>query len=169
MSKWGSCDYKQLKTLKKRLQKFQNYGLDKFCTDASKELAARLLALVIPATPVGQYPADSGKKGGTLRRGWTANSEKEAMYGALFDGSAASANAYAKSLEISKNGSEYVITVTNPVEYASYVEFGHRTPSGNGWVKGQYFLTISENKLKNIAPAIIERKLNAKLRRIFNG
>lgn len=169
MSKWGSCDYKQLQALQERLQKLQAVDLDKFCIDVSKELAARLLALVIPATPVGQYPADSGKKGGTLRRGWTANSEKEAMYGALFDGSATSANAYAKSLEISKNGSEYVITVTNPVEYASYVEFGHRTPSGNGWVKGQYFLTISENELKNRAPAIIERKLSAKLREVLGG
>ena len=43
----------------------------------SVALAARLLALVIPRTPVGQYPRSSGKKGGTLRRGWTARTEQE--------------------------------------------------------------------------------------------
>ena len=45
------------------------------------KLAARLLALVIPRTPVGQYPKGSGKKGGTLRRGWTAKTDEEAATG----------------------------------------------------------------------------------------
>lgn len=164
MSKWGGCDYKQLKALQEKLNKLQAVDLNKFCEDASKELAARLLALVIPATPVGKYPKGSGKKGGTLRRGWTAKTEQEASSGGKQD-----PVAYAASLPIEKNGSEYVITVINPVEYASYVEFGHRTRGGNGWVQGQYFLTISETELNKQAPAIIERKLSALLREVFNG
>lgn len=67
--RWGDVDYKQLQKLRDNLQKLQDMDLDKFCEDVSKELAARLLALVIPRTPVGQYPRSSGKKGGTLRRG----------------------------------------------------------------------------------------------------
>ena len=76
--RWGDVDYKQLQKLRDNLQKLQDMDLDKFCEDVSKELAARLLALVIPRTPVGQYPRSSGKKGGTLRRGWTARTEQEA-------------------------------------------------------------------------------------------
>lgn len=69
---WGNCDYKQLQRLRDSLATLQSMDMDRFCTEVSKELAARLLALVIPRTPVGQYPKSSGKKGGTLRRGWTS-------------------------------------------------------------------------------------------------
>ena len=53
--KWGRCDYRQLIKLRDNLAKLQRMDLDKFCRDTSKELAARLLSLVIPATPVGKY------------------------------------------------------------------------------------------------------------------
>jgi hypothetical protein len=56
MANWGSCDYEQLKRLEENLQKLQKADMQKFCIDASKELAARLLALVIPRTPVGKKP-----------------------------------------------------------------------------------------------------------------
>ena len=69
MSKWGKVDFSELEGL---LRQFEKLDVDKLCRDASKELAARLLALVIPKTPVGQYPKGSGKVGGTLRRGWTS-------------------------------------------------------------------------------------------------
>ena len=164
MARWGNCDYKQLQQLRENLEKLQSMDLDKFCRDASKELAARLLALVIPRTPVGQYPKASGKKGGTLRRGWTAKTHDEAASG----GGKTDAKAYASALPITKSGNNYTIEVINPVEYASYVEFGHRTPSGKGWVPGQYFLTLSESDLERIAPGIIERKLEALLREVFN-
>ena len=142
--RWGDVDYKQLQKLRDNLQKLQDMDLDKFCEDVSKELAARLLALVIPRTPVGQYPRSSGKKGGTLRRGWTARTEQEAA-----------------------GGGKVYIEVINPVHYASYVEFGHRT-RGGGWVAGQYFLTLSEKDLERVAPAVIEKKLEALLREAFN-
>ena len=60
---WGNCDYKQLQRLRDSLATLQSMDMDRFCTEVSKELAARLLALVIPRTPVGQYPKSSGKKG----------------------------------------------------------------------------------------------------------
>lgn len=53
------------------------------------------------------------------------------------------------------------------MEYASYVEFGHRTRGGKGWVNGQYFLTLSEHDLERLTPALIERKLEALLREVF--
>lgn len=161
--KWGRCEYRQLIKLRDNLAKLQSTDLDKFCRDTSKELAARLLSLVIPATPVGKYPKASGKKGGTLRRGWTARTELEAAS----RGGNSNAQAYAQAMPISKQGTTYVVEVINPVHYASYVEFGHRTPGG-GWAEGQYFLTISEQQLRGRAPAIIEDKLKKLLRGAFN-
>lgn len=54
------------------------------------------------------------------------------------------------------------------MHYASYVEFGHRTRGGQGWVAGQYFLTLSERDLERMAPAILEKKLERLLREAFN-
>ena len=162
---WGNCDYKQLQRLRDSLATLQSMDMDRFCTEVSKELAARLLALVIPRTPVGQYPKSSGKKGGTLRRGWTSKTQADAAS----RGGSNDAKAYAEALPVRKSGNAYIIEVINPVEYASYVEFGHRTRDGDGWVPGQYFLTLSEQDLERLAPGVIERKLEAMLREVFNG
>lgn len=163
--RWGSCDYKQLQKLRENLSKLQEVDMDRFCHEVSKDLAARLLALVIPRTPVGKYPRTSGKKGGTLRRGWTARTEGEAFSRSQ---SGANAREYADALPITRQDSTYTVEVINPVRYASYVEFGHRARGGAGWVEGQYFLTLSEQDLRSLAPALIERKLEKRLREVFN-
>lgn len=155
MAKWGSADFKELKKLQQNMHKLADADYDAFCRSCCKELAARLLALVIPKTPVGKYPQASGKKGGTLRRGWTANNEK-------------GAKSYAQTLQVSKTGNNYTIEIINPVEYASYVEYGHRTRNGAGWVPGRYMLTVSEEKLRQMTPTILERKLLAKLKEVFD-
>lgn len=159
---WGSCDYRQLQKIRDNLDRLERMDMNKFCQDVSKELAARLLALVIPRTPVGRYPKSSGKKGGTLRRGWTARTAGEAATSSSMD-----AKAYAAALPVSRQGRNFYVQVINPVEYASYVEFGHRTRGGKGWVNGQYFLTLSEHDLERLTPALIERKLEALLREVF--
>lgn len=161
--RWGNCEYQQLKKLRDNLQRLQDADLDTFCREASKELAARLLALVIPRTPVGRYPKESGKKSGTLRRGWTARTEQEAAGGGKTDPAA-----YANALPVFRRGRNFYIEVINPVSYASYVEFGHRTRGGGGWVAGQYFLTLSEKDLERLAPAVVEKKLEKLLRGAFN-
>jgi hypothetical protein len=61
--------------------------------------------------------------------------------------------------EVNKNGNTYTIEIINPVEYAEYVEYGHRTPSHKGWVKGKFMLTVSTKELEADAPKIIEKKL----------
>ena len=66
-----------------------------------------------------------------------------------------------------ERGRTFYIEVINPVHYASYVEFGHRTPGGKGWVAGQYFLTLAESQLESRAPAIIEKELEKKLKEVF--
>jgi hypothetical protein len=126
--------------------------------------AARLLAKVIKRTPVGQYEESTGVTGGTLRRGWTAETEEAAKSGGSSD-----AKAYVDSLQITKIGNVYQIEIINPVFYASYVEYGHRTLDHKGWVEGRFMLTISEKELDTQAPSILEKKLLKYLEECFDG
>ena len=71
---------KQLEELQKKLEKASIKDIDTFCESCTKEIAARLLRKVIKRTPVGQYPSGSGKAGGTLRRGWSAQKDIKVHY-----------------------------------------------------------------------------------------
>ncbi|TKI66623.1 HK97 gp10 family phage protein [Lysinibacillus mangiferihumi] len=82
--------------------------------------------------------------GGTLRRGWTIG-------------------------QVKKSGSVYEIEVINPVEYAQYVEFGHRTSNHQGWVPGRFMMTISADQVEQQAPTILQKKLYTMLKEAFNG
>lgn len=164
MARWGKCDFRQFERVQKNLQRLQRIEFENFCRDAAKELTARLLAKVIKRTPVGQYEPSSGVIGGTLRRGWTAETEDEARSGGSTD-----VKAFVESLEVTKIGNVYQIEIINPVMYASYVEYGHRTRDHKGWVEGRFMLTISEQELDQQAPAIIERKLEKILGGLFDG
>lgn len=154
MGKMGGFSISDVKKLQKQLNKIQQDQVEAFIDACAKELAARLLAKVIKRTPVGQYPASSGKKGGTLRRGWTSKTHEEAA-----SGGKASAKAYTDSLTIHHYGNTLVIEIVNPVEYASYVEYGHRTADHKGWVQGRFMLTTSEQEIQNIAPKVLEAKI----------
>lgn len=152
-----------------RMGRFQASDLEKFCSElqklegninefleqCTKELAARLLRLVIKRTPVGEYPQSSGKKGGTLRRGWTVGQ------------SPSSTNGVTGSMTVRHFGDTYIIEIQNPVEYAVYVEYGHRTPNKKGWVRGEFMMTISERELERMAPEILEKKIRRFLGGIF--
>lgn len=144
MGRMGNFNIDGLKKFRDELNKLQDP--DKFVEACAKELAARLLRMVVKRTPVGEYPKSLGKKGGTLRRGWTG--EKRS-----------SAQNYADSLTVHHFGDTYVIEIVNPVEYASYVEYGHRTANHKGWVKGRFMMTISEQELEKIAPKVLENKI----------
>ena len=144
MGRMGNFNIDGLKKFRDELNKLQDP--DKFVEACAKELAARLLRMVVKRTPVGEYPKSSGKKGGTLRRGWTGSKRS-------------SAQGYADSLTVRHSGDTYVIDIVNPVEYVSYVEYGHRTANHKGWVMGQFMMTISVRELEKIAPKVLERKI----------
>lgn len=182
MGRMGKFTASDLKKLQKQLNKIQAGNVDAFVEECAKELAARLLAKVIKRTPVGDYSKEievtarkdsknhkkgetykkkinpSGKMGGTLRRGWTSQSHKEAESG-TGKSSAKDGVAYADSLKINHYGGFLVIEIVNPVEYASYVEFGHRTADHKGWVQGRFMLTMSEHEIQAIAPKVLEAKI----------
>ena len=155
MAKIGNLKIKGLEELQKELNSLQQ-NTDEMLEACAKELAAQLLWMVVKRTPVGDYSGDSytcvsgeqhkgnkvpGKVGGTLRKGWTIG-------------------------EIRKEGNVYKIDIINPVEYASYVEYGHRTAYHKGWVKGHFMMTISEQELEKIAPKVLEKKIKKMLSNI---
>lgn len=139
ISNWGSCDFKELKELQKRLQNQAEH--QKLIEQCAKSLAARLLRMVRERTPVGQH---KNHVGGTLRRGFTIG-------------------------EIQKQGDTYQIEVINSVEYASFVEYGHRTRNHKGWVPGKFMLTISEKNIKEKSPAILESMIKKYLQEVVYG
>lgn len=149
----ANVDFSELNKFRQNIKKsLSDEQVNLFMEECAKELAARLLAKVIKRTPVGKYPKSVGKKGGTLRRGWTTGQN---------------AKSYADSLNVNHYGGVYVIEIVNPVEYASYVEFGHRTRNHSGWVEGKFMLIISEQEIQASAPAILESKLKKKLGECF--
>lgn len=184
MAGMGNFDYKELKELRDKLNKLQNP--DVFVEECTKELAQRLLARVIKRTPVADYSRQievtakrdsknhkkgevyskrinpSGKRGGTLRRGWTA--QKGAGSEGLKTGSA---KQFVDTLKVHHFGDTFVIEIINPVEYASYVEYGHRTANHKGWVPGRFMMTISEKEIRELAPSLLEKKIRKYLEGAF--
>ena len=143
MGKYGSIDIQGFKKLQEELNKMKNYN--DFVESCAKELAARLLAKVVRRTPVGDYSKEievvakkdskNHKKGDTYKKKINPSGK---MGGTLRRGWTIG--------EIKK-------------EYASYVEYGHRTPNHKGWVEGHFMMTISEQELQTIAPKVLENKL----------
>ena len=147
----GHVDSAQLREFVQRVEtELGAAKMELFLESCAKELAARLLTKTIRRTPVGQY---AHRVGGTLRRGWTAEQQQNVA-------------AYVSSLNVAHGSGIYTIEIVNPVYYAPYVEYGHRTKNG-GWVEGKFMLTISEQEVQNDAPKILERKLQRKLGEIF--
>ena len=187
MGKMGGFSAGDMKKLQQQLLELQKTNED-FLEKCAKELAARLLAKVIKRTEPGDYSKEievvakrnskyhkkgdtykkkinpSGKMGGTLRRGWIAKTHEEAEAGSGKPGAAEAAQ-YANSLPIKREGDLFVVEIVNPVEYASYVEYGHRTAGHKGWVPGKHMLTISEREIQAIAPGVLE----ARLRKVLEG
>lgn len=161
----NNVNYAQLDAFRQHVkQSLTGNQVELFIESCAKELAARLLAKVIKRTPV-RKPEDCppGVKGGTLRRGWTAQSNGSGSEGLNTNG----ARQYVDSLHVNHYGGVYVIEIKNPVKYASYVEFGHRTRNHSGWVEGKFMLTISEQEIQANSSKILESKLKKKLGECF--
>ena len=103
----------------------------------------------------GKKVPNTKKIGGNLRRNWTIG-------------------------QVFKNGNLYSVEVINPTHYASYVEYGHRQTPGRfvpvlgkklkrAWVPGRFMLTISENEIKENMDAILEKKLDSILKKVFGN
>lgn len=140
MGRAVKVNIKGLKELKQNLSE-QQKQIDNYIRLLTCDIASLLLRKVKKRTPVGVYP---DKTGGNLRRGWTIG-------------------------EVVKTSNGYKVEVINSVEYASYVEYGHRTRNHKGWVPGRFMLTISENEIRDNLESIIQKRLKVILERMKNA
>ena len=189
MGRCGKAEFKELKEFQKRLeQAAKEEEIHAFMEDSLRELAARLLRAVVKRTPVGKAPklgdktvkiavrgADgrkrqrsfltregailqkywSGYTGGTLKKSWTVGN-------------------------VQRKGGSYEIEIINPVEYASYVEYGHRQKPGRyvpalgkrlktAWVPGRFMLTLSLKDLNSALPRLLQKRMEMYLRRVMDA
>lgn len=178
MGRNGNFNFREFERVAKNLEKLAKEK-DKLFQDAAKELAARLLTLVIEKTPVGDYPAGSGMTGGTLKRGWVSKTHEEAFNNRKKEPGARDIQAFLNTMEIGCKGDAYTIEIVDPAEYASYVESGHRQTPGRyipaigkrlkkSWVEGKFMMRESVEDLQKIAPQVLERRIEKFLRECLN-
>lgn len=117
-----------------------------FIESVMNQLGNIMLDGVKRATPVGQYDnmvyfvsdgkllafegPDTPRQGGELKRNW------------IFEG-------------VEKQGNDYIVTISNNTEYASWVENGHRKADHSGWVEGKFFLKITMDDIMDQLPSIV--------------
>lgn len=73
---------------------------------------------------------------------------------------------------IIKQGDTYKIVIYNQIEYANFVEKGHRIVIAGrtvGFVDGQFMLELTEREMERIAPRMWEREIEKEWRRIMGG
>lgn len=123
-------EFDQLKEFQKRINTAKT-DVPELAKKCNKDIAAMFLSYTIDLTPVGKGTFDENgkriKQGGTLRRGWTAQTHAEAASG---KGNGKNPQSYVKTLNVEQYGEDYILDIINPVEYAIYVEEGHRQKKG---------------------------------------
>ncbi|QOS98113.1 HK97 gp10 family phage protein [Brevibacterium sp. JNUCC-42] len=70
---------------------------------------------------------------------------------------------------VDRHGNAYVVELINLTEYAPFVEYGHRTRGGGGWVEGRFMMTISMKEIEKEFPTYLEKRQVELLNDIMNG
>ena len=198
-----------LKQFSKNLKQLNQEGMDEISEIILREMTLRFLTKVIQLTPVGKSKyvrrrirkengdylryvkgKNKGKiktkrassyTGGTLRRGWIVKHERQAISNKSKT-TQAEIKSFVKGLKFIKVGKVYKITVVNPIEYAKYVNYGHRKRRRKGyygegptvikvtdWVQGYFFVEKAEKYINNpvnyntVFKALYERELKRRL------
>lgn len=99
------------------------------------------LADVKKNTPVGQYPAGSGKIGGTMRKGWNSPS-------------------------IQPSGGGIQKAIENPVEYSSFVNDGHRIVNRQGETIGYWEGYHMLERANNVVERDMIQEFDAEIKRV---
>lgn len=71
---------------------------------------------------------------------------------------------------IVKRGDDFIILIYNQVEYASFVELGHRIVVAGktvGWVEGKFMLKLTKGEMERIAPNMWKEEVEREMRGLF--
>lgn len=138
----AGTNFNRLIYLQRKVQTFQKNGQEQICRECAEELADKLLKAVKKRTPKEGYPPGNVPPGNALREGWMVS-------------------------DVKRQGDRYVVEISNPAEYASYVEYGYRDDKNAKWVPGRFMLTISLKELQSASSAFLREKLEEKLKEVF--
>lgn len=209
MAKMGDMDISEFVKLRDNLNKLSDPKvLNKFMRECVAEIAMETLRRTIKLTPVADtikilqdVTDNNGNKvrykkgknkgkvkqkntiihtGGTLRRGWLAKSQNEAEAVKDNKPDEKEIEEHVYKLRVEKLGQTYVVWLVNVVDYASYVEYGHRQEPGRyvpvlgkrlkkSWVQGRHMLQISMQEVEAKLPEFLDAKLQDYLNQIFGG
>lgn len=140
MSGFADIDDAQFQTFAKRVgNKVQARETVRQVGDAMKQLAVESQRKVTARTPVGKPPYGTGN----LRRNWNVSGMS---YGA----------------------GGFSFTLENNTEYAPFVENGHRTRGGGGWVEGRFFLKKTVVEIQGEFPTYWQGKFDNALRGLLD-
>lgn len=70
---------------------------------------------------------------------------------------------------IKERGKTLSVDIYNQVNYASYVEYGHRTRNGKGWVDGKYMMTKAQTFLNSKMSDIVAKHIKGAMESVING
>jgi len=72
--------------------------------------------------------------------------------------------------KVERHGTGYVVEIFNNTEYASFVEYGHRTGADlTKWVEGRFMMTISMNEIERELPKYLQKRQLELLQRLMGG
>jgi len=125
---------------------------DEFLRKFLLEMALRAIAKIKPKTPV-----DTG----ALRNTWGVGDQ--ALQVGRQTGEALSAFEQVATIEsVEVVGDNFVISIWNLMDYASFVEYGHRLVNG-AWQDGRFMMTLSIDEVQRQMPARWDKALKAYL------
>lgn len=139
---WGTIDDAEFKAFATKVDRsITSDELMKAVQTSTKRVGTQFMKSVKSRTPVAKYPKGSGRTGGTLRRGWETKGP-------------------------TLSSKDIVLTMLNNVEYAEYVESGHRT-RGGGWVPGKHMLMKAMFEIDDQITALLTPTLQNYLTRLI--
>lgn len=120
---------------------------DDFLRKFLLEMAQRAINDIKKNTPV-----DTG----ALRNTWAAGNAA-VQVGRTNDQKVSAFEQEATIESVKVVGDSLEITIFNAMEYASFVEFGHRNWLNNSWVDGYFMMTIGIDKIQQQIPARFQK------------
>lgn len=188
MAKLGSFDCSEFKNMAKGMKKaLDNRVIERWIREFLLEMAFRAHRKIVKRTPVGDpdnwkntyYEVKKitrGKNKGkektdkkTLIVGFETAEGKKVSFAAKSNYVGGHLRRSWRVGKVERHGDSYVVEIFNNVEYASYVEHGHRTRNHKGWVEGKFMATISMNEIERELPRFIEKKQIELLNQMLNG
>lgn len=155
---------------------------DRIIKRMAQRLAQIFLREVTRRTPVGSKPEFEAvavkSENGRRRKFLTASAAKAAEYWRGYQGGTLRRAWVIRGIR--KTNGVWTATIFNPMEYASYVENGHRQQPERfvpalgktlkaGWVEGRFMMKLSAEFVEKEGAAYVQREFEKYLRGHWNG